>query len=212
MFRGASFSILNNAIDTKLYLFDINKRKIQRDKWGIKSGELLVGHVGRFFPQKNHVFLVDIFNEIQERVPSKLILVGNDNEQLASAIKEKIENLGLKDKVIFTGLRNDVADLMQAMDAFVFPSNYEGLPMTIIEAQASSLPCFISDKVPIDCNKTCLVHQIPLSDSAQVWAEKVIEASQIKRKNMYEEIKNAGFDITENASRLQKYYISKAGE
>lgn len=204
MFRGASYTVLNNAINAKAYSFRPDIRAKQRGKWGIQPNELLIGHVGRFSPQKNHLFLLKVFSEIQKKTPAKLILVGDGS--LRAEIERKISDLNLSDKVILTGLRSDVANLMQAMDVFVFPSLYEGLPMTMVEAQASGLPCLISDKVPIECKMTELVQQIPLTASPEVWAEKAIEAAKLPRRDTYEEIKAAGYDIVENAKKLQTMY------
>lgn len=204
MFNGAEYSVLNNAIDTRRYLFNNNMRISMRSSLYVNPDELLVGHVGRFCYPKNHTFLIDIFNEIQKILPAKLILIGIG--ELQDQIKEKVELLGLRDKVIFTGLRSDVSNLLQAMDVFVFPSNYEGLPVALVEAQASGLPCLISDKVPIECKKTDLVQQISLSAGAEIWAKTAIEAAATERKNTYGEIKAAGFDIEENAHWLQNKY------
>lgn len=206
MFRGASFKILNNAIDAKKYRFNTDVRISQRKKWGVKPDEILIGHVGRFSLPKNHSFLIDIFENIQSTVSARLILIGDEKGELASRVKEKVAKLRLQDKVIFAGLRSDVADLMQAMDVFVFPSNYEGFPVTLVEAQAAGLPCLISDKVPIECKMTNLIYQIPLATSPEIWAKKAIEAAKQLRKNTYEEIKVAGYDIVESAKRLQKMY------
>ena len=204
MFAGAPFSILHNAIDAQVFTADANKRVGQREKWNIHSEEILVGHVGSFILQKNHRFLLNVFNEIQKKIPAKLMVVGEGS--LRVEIEKKISELGLEKKVILTGLRSDIADLLQAMDVFVFPSLYEGLPVTMVEAQASGLPCLISDKVPIECRMTELVQQIPLSTSPEIWAKKAIEASRLPRKNTYEEIKAAGYDIVENAKKLQEMY------
>jgi glycosyltransferase involved in cell wall biosynthesis len=210
MFGNAPFQVLHNAIDATQYIFNSQTRMEQRRAWGIEDGELLVGHVGRFSYQKNHAFLVNIFDELQKKVPAKLILVGDDSGELAAKIKEKLNALGLCDKVIFAGLRSDVADLMQAMDVFVFPSNYEGLGIVAVEAQAAGLPCLISDKVPLECKKTDLVQQVSLSAGAKIWAESAIGASKLERKNTYYEIKNAGYDIEENAKWLQNFYLNAA--
>ena len=211
MFCGAKFQVLNNAIDTNAYAYNQEKRQQQRLKWGIQDGVTVYGHVGRFSPPKNHVFLIDIFNEIVKKDSnSVLLLVGNDTEEKAPEIKEKVKILGLADKVIFTGLRADVSNLLLVMDVFVFPSNYEGLPVTLIEAQASGLPCLISDKVSIECKKTDLVQQISLSEGTETWAEKAIKASKTERRNTVEEIKRAGFDIGANAECLQNFYLEKA--
>lgn len=207
MFRGAPFKVLNNAIDAKRYIYNPDERILQRQKWGIKPNEILVGHVGRFSPPKNHTFLIDIFEDIQSIASAKLILIGDEKGKLADQVKEKVVKLGLQDKVIFAGLRSDVADLMQAMDVFVFPSNYEGLPVTLVEAQAAGLPCLISDKVPIECKVTDLVRQLPLSDSAATWANQAVNDAAIIREDTFEKIRQAGFDIVENAMWLQNYYL-----
>lgn len=204
MFCGAPFEILSNAIPAESYSFNPGVKSFQREKWKIMPEELLVGHVGSFTVPKNHLYLLDIFKEIQKKIPAKLMIVGDGN--LRPEIEEKIQKLGLADKVILAGLRSDVPELLQAMDVFVFPSLYEGLPVTLVEVQASGLPCLISDKVPIECKMTETVQQIPLTDSPEIWADKAIEASRMPRKNTYEEIKAAGYDIVENAKRLQKMY------
>lgn len=208
MFRGAKYQVLNNAINAREYAFDAVKRVVQRAMLGVGDDELLIGHVGRFSPTKNHAFLIDIFQVIQDKIPAKLLLVGDG--VLRKDIEKKVKQLNLTDKVIFTGVRSDVPDLMQAMDVFIFPSNYEGLPVTMIEAQAAGLPCLISDNVPIECKKTDLIQQISLSAPTSVWAGEVLRAVQKERKNTYEAINKAGFDIVENAGRLQQFYISAA--
>lgn len=205
MFCGADFQILNNAINAQNYSFNKSTRNKVRTEFGIADNEIVVGHVGRFCYPKNHTFLIDIFSEISKRVSAKLLLVGDG--ELRKRIEEKVQKMQLQDKVIFTGVRGDVADLMQAMDVFVFPSNYEGVPVTMIEAQASGLPCIISDKVPIECKKTELVQQIELESPINVWAEVAIETTKLLRRNTYEEIKKASFDIKENAARLQDFYL-----
>ena len=204
MFCGAPFEILSNAIPAASYTFNDEVKKLQREKWNIQPEELLVGHVGSFTVPKNHPFLLDIFHEIRNLTPARLLIVGDGSQR--SVIEEKIQKLGLADKVILAGLRSDVADLLQAMDVFVFPSLYEGLPVTLVEAQASGLPCLISDKVSIECKMIEVMQQIPLMESPEIWAEKAIEAAKTPRKNTYEEIKTAGYDIVENARRLQKMY------
>ncbi len=204
MFCGAPFAVLSNAIPAANYSYNDKSKEIQREKWNIEPNELLVGHVGNFTLPKNHLFLLDIFYEIQKRVPAKLMLVGDPGQR--TDITEKIQELGLQDNVILTGVRSDVSDLLQAMDVFVFPSLYEGLPVTLVEAQASGLPCLISDKVSMECKMIDSMEQIPLTESPEVWAERVIKPAKTPRRNTYEEIKAAGYDIVENAKRLQKMY------
>lgn len=205
--KNADFTVLNNAIDTEKYLFNKNTAQKVRKELNIKNDSLVIGHVGRFENPKNHSFIIDIFAEtLKKNSNSVLLLVGEGS--LRKTIEEKVNSLSIKNDVIFAGLRTDVNELLQAMDVFLFPSLYEGFGIVALEAQASGLPCLISDKVPIECKKTDLVYQMNLSDSSDKWAEKVIELSKIKRNNTYEEIKESGFDIKSNAEKLEKFYLN----
>lgn len=209
MFRGADFQILNNAIYSRNYIYSPEIKEKMRDEFGISQSDLVLGHVGRFSTPKNHSFLIDIFCQVKKQEPSaKLLLVGNDNDGNAEKIKEKVKMYGLQDSVIFTGLRKDIPNVLQAMDVFVFPSHYEGLALALVEAQASGLPCLSSDKVTCESKLTDIVHQIPLSEGAEVWAKKAIKmAKETVRRDTSEEIRAAGFDIEENVKWLQNYYI-----
>lgn len=201
--RGIQFKVLKNAIPAKQYEYASEVRNRVRAELGIDK-DLVVGHVGRFMSQKNHNFLIELFCHIVKKAPAKLLLVGDG--ELRATMEEKVNHLGLQDDVIFTGVRSDVAELMQAMDVFVFPSLYEGLPLSIVEAQAAGLPCLISDRVPNECQITDLVRQVPLSSGAEVWAEMAMEAAHLERKNTYEELCARGFDIENNVRMLERYY------
>lgn len=205
MFRGNDFEVLPNAIDAQSFLYDKRVASAAREELGIRKNDFVVGHIGRFNAQKNHSFLVEIFAEIvKKNRNAKLLLVGIGTEM--DRIKEKVNKRGLSDCVIFAGLRNDIPALLAAMDVFVFPSLYEGLPVTMIEAQAAGLPCFISDKVPIECKKTELVTQISLEEPSEKWAEVVQKKNRCERVGRYAEICDAGFDIKTNARILQAFY------
>lgn len=206
MFCGHPFRILNNAIDANAYAFSPSVRTNIRLKLGIPNNAYVVGHVGRFSPPKNHSRLLDIFAEIHRRDHrAMLLLVGDDTCELGNEIHKKAKDLGLTNNVIFTGVRSDVNTLLQAMDVFVFPSNYEGLPVTLVEAQAAGLPCYISDHVPMDCILTDLVKIVSLSASPSIWADNIL-SPKADRRNTYAEIVAAGFDIAENTKWLQNYY------
>ena len=207
MFAGHPFQILNNAIDANSFVFNEKIRNQYRDELGIMPNTLLVGHVGRFNPQKNHAFLLEIFAALLKRKPdSKLLLVGQG--ELEQTVREKAETLGIADKVIFAGVRGDVHCLYQAMDVFVFPSLFEGLGMVAIEAQAAGLPCVVSDHVPADCEKTRdLVRFLPLEAGADRWVEEILRGAKTERRNTLEEIQASGFDIRENALKLQQFYL-----
>ena len=129
------------------------------------------------------------------------------------SIQEKAKRLGLEDKMIFTGVRSDVVDLLQAMDIFVFPSLYEGVPVTMIEAQAAGIPCVISDHVPKECIITNgLVTSMKLLDTPYDWAKHIVERLQEKREDHLNEIQSAGYDITMAAKELENFYLAKYGE
>ena len=211
MFGGSKYQLMNNAIDIYQYEYNQVIAEKVRVKLNIDK-DLVIGHVGRFNPQKNHEFLINIFNAIcQKKENVKLLLIG-DGEEKESIIKRVCE-LGLKNKVIFTGVRSDVNELLQAMDVFVFPSLYEGLPVTMIEAQAAGLPCIMSDKISKECIVTKdLVSVSRLCDSAEIWADLILDKANITRKNHNEEIKDSGFDIFTVAENIQKFYLKKAEE
>lgn len=203
----SQFIMLNNAIDAAAYTYNPAKRAEMRRQLGL-TDELVVGHVGRFNPQKNHPFLLAIFAALLKKEPNAvLLLVGGGNDM--PKIQAKAQELGIAERVRFLGVRSDVADLMQAMDVFVFPSLYEGLPVTMVEAQASGLPCLISDKVPSECIITDgLTEVIPLSESPDTWAKKILVKRGTPRTDRRTEISAHGFDITTEAVKLQEFYIS----
>ena len=206
MFNGASYQIVNNAIDAAAYTYDSVLRAEIRSKLGLND-ELVVGHVGRFSPAKNHPFLLDIFTALLHQEPNAVLLLAGDGTNMEK-MQLKAQELGITERVRFLGVRSDVSDLMQAMDVFVFPSLYEGLPVTMVEAQAAGLPCIISDKVPPECVLTDgLVDIMPLSAKPEIWAEKILEKRSTQRTNHCGEITAQGFDITTEAIKLQKFYL-----
>lgn len=211
MFRTNQYLILNNAIDCKKYMYTKERRKDMRKKIGISNDATVYGHVGRFDVPKNHTFLIDIFAEIKKRDKKAMLLLVGDGA-LRKKMEKKVKKLGLCKSVWFLGKREDVPMLLQAMDAFLFPSIYEGLPLSVIEAQAAGLPCFLSRNVPEECKKTELVQRISLKISAKEWAERICGQMKEKgreRKNTGEEIRKAGFDIERNAKWLQQFYLEE---
>lgn len=207
MFNTDDFKIVNNAIDAKKYIYNENIRKTLRNNLQIDSDTFVIGHVGSFSNPKNHLFLVDVFENIVKRHQnSKLLLVGDG--ELKDVVYKKCQLNALEDKVIFTGIRDDVPDLLQVMDAFVFPSLFEGLGIAVVEAQAAGLPCLISDRVPIECEKTeGLVYQLKLDSGPESWAEMALQCAEIERRNTIKQIEKADFDIHKNADRLQQFYL-----
>lgn len=207
MFGGQEFDVLNNAIDAKSYQFNQKIRDAQRKAMGLSQDSFVVGHVGRFSPQKNHEFVIEIFAELLKKKNATLLLVGDGD--LRGAIQEKVHRLGIENQVVFTGIRDDVANLMQVMDVFVFPSYNEGLPLTVVEAQAAGLPCFISDGVPIECKLTNLVKQISLTAAPREWANKIANVGDTVREDTYLEICDSGFDVQSNVKKLTAFYLNQ---
>lgn len=207
MFGGALFQIINNAIDVEAYAYNPTKRQEMRRQLGLEN-ELTIGHVGRFNQPKNHPFLLDIFAALLKKESNAVLLLVGGGEGM-SQIREKAQKLGIAEHVHFLGVRSDVADLMQAMDVFVFPSLHEGLPVTMVEAQAAGLPCIISDKIHPECILTeGLVDVMPLSASPEIWAEKILAKRAIPRIDRRAEIAAHDFDITTEAVKLQEFYIN----
>lgn len=207
MFNGKPYTILNNAIDAQSYRFDKQIREEMREQLGFNQEDFVIGHVGRFNPQKNHNFIIDVFNFVHKKnTAAKLVLVGTGDGQ--KAIKEKVESLALSDSVLFLGNRTDVNKILQAMDVFLFPSLYEGLPLSIIEAQAAGLPCVISDNVPPECIVTDLIEAASLDDALAKWEIVITSQKSVKRKATYELIKKSGFDVKSNVLVLEKMYYT----
>ena len=212
-FDEGKVTIINNAIDVEKFVYNEDIRKKVRNelkekyKSKINDDTLIVGHIGRFVKQKNHEFLIDIFNEIHKRKEnSVLILVGQGS--LQKEIEEKVNNLGLQNSVLFLGQRNDANELYHAMDVFVLPSLYEGLGMVLIEAQYAGLNCYCSDAVPKEAYISNFLTEITLSESSSKWAEKIIDGqNKFTRKNMTKELKDSGYDIKEEAKRLEEEYF-----
>ena len=211
-FKNGKIKIINNAIDLEKFKFNKEKRNEIRKKLKIDENIILVGHIGRFVTQKNHEFLIDVFNEIikkrkQENFDSKLILIGQGN--LKENIIEKIKYLGLQDYVIFTGQTTNVSDYYNAMDIFVLPSLYEGLPVVGIEAQANGLLCEFSTDMTKETKVLNTTKFISLKETAKKWAEIILEDyKNFKRKNIFEEMTQNNFNIIEEAKKLEKYYIN----
>jgi glycosyltransferase involved in cell wall biosynthesis len=203
-----NFFIVNNAIDTKKFIYDKNKREKKRKEFRIED-KFVVGHVGRFHTSKNHQFIVDIFKEVHDRNSNTVLVLVGDGE-LRQSIENKVQELGLENSVIFTGVRSDIPEIFQAFDVFVLPSLYEGLGMVAIEAQATGLPCIVADTIPKEAFVTDLIHVLSLKESKNHWVNKILElaeSSNKKRINTYEQIKLRGYDIKETSEWLEKFYL-----
>lgn len=198
-------NVMPNAIDLAEFEFKESLRQQMREALQL-SDELVIGHVGRFNPQKNHTFLVDIFNELQKmHERSVLLLVGEG--YLFDQVKQKVADLGLSHKVRFLGLRKDIAALMQAMDIFLFPSLFEGLPVVMVEAQAAGLRCITSTGVTQETNITGVVEFIDLKQSPAEWAVQILSRGY-ERQNYGELLTRKGYNSRQSVRILSDFYLN----
>lgn len=200
------FKVLNNAIETRKFQFDEKVREEIRREYGIEQ-KIVIGHIGRFVNQKNHIFLLDIFEKIHSKCQDTILMLVGDGE-LRDSIQTKVKRMGLDDAVIFIGVQEDVSVLYQAMDVFVFPSLFEGLGIVAVEAQTTGLQCVISDAVSKECIVTKnQVSICSLKESAEKWAEIVLKNSNYVRKDSSEQVIAHGYDIHETAKWLSNFYM-----
>jgi len=191
--KSSDIKLLNNGVDLSVYRFMAQDRIKIREEFGLKD-KLVVGHVGRFHKQKNHGYLLEIFKEIyKKRNDAILLLVGTGS--LECEVSEQISKLGLENNVILTGQRFDIPALLSAMDVFIFPSLHEGMPNTVIEAQATGLPCVIADTITQEADITGLVHYLSLKESPEYWAEKALSLISDVRQDTSVMLANEGYDI-----------------
>lgn len=206
MFGKHDFTILPNAIDVDSYEYDIDTRKKIRDDFGFSENDFIIGHVGRFYPPKNHLFIIKVFQYISQiNNKAKLLFVGDG--PLRKKIEEEVKDRNLFDKVIFTGVRKDINILLQGMDVFIFPSLYEGLGIVSIEAQTSGLPVIASNRVPLESDITGHCTFLKLGNP-EYWANQILLQDISKRQSCIKESKNAGYDIKQATSKLQKFYLN----
>lgn len=199
--------LLNNAIDLDKFKYDENIRTEVRKEFKINDSTLVIGHVGRFVEQKNHRFLIDIFNEVhKENKDSLLMLVGQG--PLQDEIKEKVKTLGLENSVLFLGQRNDANRLYQAMDVFCLPSLYEGLPVVGVEAQASGLLCILSSDMTKETKVLETTKFLSLNNLSKEWAKELLNNfAKFKRKDTKEEISNNNFNIKSEMQKIERKYL-----
>ena len=212
--NSSVYSNFNNGINLNDFYFNDAVRINMKKELHITEDSIVVGTVGRITEQKNPDKILDIFEnlvKIYSNVYCLWIGTGPDEDRIKSIINSK----GLSDKVFLLGVRSDVHNVLHAFDCFVFPSLWEGLPVTIIEAQAAGLPIVISDKVSKEVGITPLVFWLNVDDNSQKWAEICFEKSCefLDKRNSYKElVKNSGYDIHETSNWLMKFYLSKIDE
>lgn len=199
-------SIINNAVDIKKFKFNLEVREKLRAQLLIKD-KLVIGHVGRFNEQKNHLFLIDIFLEVLKiRNNSILMLLGDG--PLYEEIEDKIRKLGIEKSVMLLGRKNNIEEYLQAMDVFVLPSLFEGLPVVGVEAQTAGLPCIFSSEITEEIDiKNCMF--LDLNEEVSTWAKIIVNSVDgFIRQDTSRDIEEAGFSIKIECEKLVKEYIN----
>ncbi len=206
LYRGRPFTFLPNGVNAAAFLPSETARAAVRAGLGLPADALLLGHIGRFTQQKNHAFLLELFAEIARRQPrAALVLLGEG--PLLEEMRQRAEALGLAGRVHFAGLQRDTRAFYSAMDGFLLPSLFEGLPVVLVEAQAAGLPCFVSDTVDPSAAFCSGVHFLPLAD-AGAWADAVLAAPLCRNPDALAQARAAGYDIVKTAVALQEFYLA----
>lgn len=200
--------IVNNAINTKKFHYDPIIRKKIRKELNISNDTLVIGHVGRFMYQKNHTFIIDIFNNVHKREKKSILLLIGDGE-LRYKIENKVKNYNLVDSVVFLGIKKNVYDLYNVMDVFLLPSWYEGLPVVSIEAQTNGLRCMLSDRITRESKLTHSVEFYDLDKTAQEWANELLNKDNKRNEFAGKDVSKADFDIIKEADRLLRWYMNE---
>lgn len=209
LFPGKQFIYIPNAIDTSKFLFNKELRVKKRSELQL-HGKFVVGHVGRLSKQKNHRFLIEIFSKLIDKEPnSVLLLIGVGEKE--KEIKNQVQKLRLNEKVFFLGNRSDVNELYQAMDVFVMPSYYEGIPVVGVEAQFSELPCIFSHKVPNQVKFSEKTIFIGLDQSSEYWANQILKNKFCSRGegNSHKLLLNSNYNICNSTEILKNLYVNK---
>lgn len=198
-----------NAINTENYLFSEETAQKIRKELRVKEDELLCGHVGTFSTPKNHSFLIEVFSEVVKINPkSRLVCCGQGI--LMPSVKEKAEQLGILDKILFPGVVMNANEYMMAMNVFVFPSIFEGFPMSIIEAEATGLPIVMSDVITKEVDKSDLIHRKSLQDSPSEWAKTICGLTSGERKAYNKPISESKYNMRISIKNISSLYEKMA--
>ena len=202
--KAGKVEIVKNGINAERFRFDPEVRQAVRRELGL-TDQFVVGHVGRFLKQKNHAFLIKIFEKIHETEPESVLLLFGKGD-LEPEIKDLVKECCLTSCVRFMGEVADIERMYQAMDVFVMPSYHEGLPVSCVEIQAAGVPCILSDTITEEIRIQNSMQFVSLKDSPEKWAETIISKKGLRDLDGYENIVRAGYAIKDVADGLLKMY------
>lgn len=206
---GERFRVVNNGIPLELYRFDHTRRYAVRNSLRVAPNVPVFCHIGRFVPEKNHTFLIRVFERITQQLPGAMLLLAGRGP-LEKDVVADVKARGLADRVRFLGVRSDIPDILMASDVFIFPSEREGLGIAAIEAQATGLPCILSDALPPLSKVTRHARFLSLEAGAETWASLATSAlgAHISREQQIDSVRSAGFDISDTSEKLVNLYES----
>lgn len=208
LFHDKLFTVIPNGFCTENFIFSKKDRKAIREELHIKSTDFVIGHVGRFNPQKNHEFLLKVFENVAKIKPDAWLLLVGDGPDFKK-INQLIQKHRYCNRIIVYGETEKTFKMYSAMDVFVFPSKFEGLGIVVLEAQISGLPVIASDCVPAEVNIENRTSFLSLHSNLAVWVKKIVEATEVDREKFYKDNieKITQYDITKNSIKLEEYYM-----
>lgn len=209
IFKKNNFIVINNAINIERFKYNEKIRRNMREKFKIREEDIVIGNVGRLCPQKNQLFLLDIFKKMSDKkLNLKLIMIGDGPWKYD--IQNKMEKMKLEQNIILLEPQENIENFYQMFDLFLFPSRYEGLGIVLIEAQTSGLKCYASDVIPTRAQITENYYVQSLEDSDEEWAEKILEIlkDNSQRESKEENARMYGYDIKNESKKLEKIYIN----
>lgn len=205
-FNQGKVKVINNAIDLDKFIYNLDVRNKMRKELNVENN-LVIGHVGRFNKQKNHESIIRVFADIVKKNDKAILLLVGEGD-LYSSVYKYVKDLNLEDKVKFLGLRKDANALFQAMDVFILPSLYEGLPVVGVEAQASGLSCIFSSRMTKLVKVTDKVVFLDLEAGLDKWSDIILASANYKREDTRKSLEDANFDIVKEARKLEEFYLS----
>lgn len=208
LFGDRPYEIFKNAIDVERFIYNADTRVRMRKELGIEN-RLVLGSVARICWQKNHSFMLDVVNAMRKTHPEVLLMLVGTGDKL-DEVKAKVKSLGIEEQVWFMGSQPNVNEYLQAFDIFFMPSLFEGLPVSVIEAQAAGLPCVLSDTIDRETDVTGLVSFVSLNADMDTWSDAIVKAAKKERKDTRALIREAGYDVEKNVERLVGYYLRVA--
>ncbi|MDH5828699.1 glycosyltransferase family 1 protein [Sphingobacterium faecium] len=210
LFGNTPYTIIPNAIDVSKYVYSQERDLVGRKQFNLEN-QFVVGHIGNFTHPKNYPFMLQVFKKIKDlHSNSKLVLVGGG--PMEAEVKALAQSLDIFDDILFLGIRKDIPDILQMMDVFIFPSHYEGLPVTLIEAQAAGLKILASNTISEEVAVTDDITFLALTEPDELWAYQILRGFPYVRQDNSEQLKRKGYDVATSAQSLEQFYLNNYSE